>query len=301
MPSWQARTAARALRLLTKRRAGEERIERTRRIVAWIERGWRPWPGVIIRPAGADGGTAPPVAAEWVEPADTGTTRTLVYLHGGGYFFCSPRTHRPITAFLARHVPARVLVPEYRLAPEHPFPAAVEDALASVRWLLANGVRAQDLVLAGDSAGGGLALAVLIALREAGTTLPAAAACLAPWTDLTASGTSISANSESDAWMYGETVKLGAELYLAGEPATNPLASPLHGDLWGLPPLLLHVSDSEVLLDDSVRLAEKARAAGVSVQLKVWRGLPHIWQGFVPFVPEATQSLREVAAFLRGK
>jgi acetyl esterase/lipase len=299
MPSWQARTVTWTLKRLTKTRTADEKIENTRRLIRWVERIPRRRTGIALRPAVVTGGVVP-VAAEWVEPIGVNPRRTLVYLHGGAYFFCSPRTHRPIAAFLARHIPARVLLPDYRLAPEHPFPAAVEDALACVGWVLAQGTEARDLALAGDYAGGGLALAVLIALRDAGRALPAAAACISPWTDLTASGASITTNSESDAWVYGETVKLGARGYLAGADPTHPLASPLHADLKGLPPLLLHVSDSEVLLDDSVRLAEKARAAGVSAQCKIWPGLPHVWQGFVPFIPEAAQSLGEISGFLRG-
>ena len=296
--SWQGRAVDWLLKRVMKRRKLEGKIERTRLVIRLVaERQWRKPRGVLVRPAhGA------PVPAEWVEPHPLppggSPRRVLVYLHGGAYIFCSPRTHRPLTTFLARHIPARVFVPDYRLAPEHPFPAALEDALACLRWLVAQGTAPGDLVLAGDSAGGGLALAALLALREAGETLPAAAACLAPWTDLAATGRSVMANSESDAWVYGETVAMGAAVYLGTTPATHPLASPLYADLRGLPPLLIHVSASEVLLDDSVRLAAQARAAGVPVTLKVWPGLPHVWQGFVPFIPEARQSLREIADFL---
>jgi monoterpene epsilon-lactone hydrolase len=313
MPSWQARAVTWLLQRVMKRRSLAGKIERTRRIIRLVaERDWRlPAPlrrrqSVRFRPAAAlgssaAGGAGAPVSAEWVEPLDTAPVRTLVYLHGGAYLFCSPRTHRGITAFLARHIPARVLVPDYRLAPEHPFPAALEDALACYRWLLAQGTPAREIVFAGDSAGGGLALAALVALRDAGEALPAAAACIAPWTDLAATGQSVLANSQSDAWVYGESVPIGAAAYLGGTPATHPLASPLYADLKGLPSLLIHVSDSELLLDDSVRLAERAIAAGVSVRLKVWPGLPHVWQGFVPWIPEARESLLEIAAFLAGR
>ena len=191
-----------------------------------------------------------------------------------------------------------MLVPDYRLAPEHPFPAALEDALACYRWLLSRGSAAREIALAGDSAGGGLALAALLALKDAGEPLPAAAACLAPWTDLAATGDSVRSNSEADAWVYGDAVAAGAGLYLGNTPATHPLASPLYGELRGLPPLLIHVSDSELLRDDGLRLAERARRAGVPVRLRMWRDLPHVWQGFVPFIPEARESLEEIAAFL---
>lgn len=293
MPSWQSRVVTAALKLARKRQPEFRAVERTRAGIRRMEpllalrRGVR-----VLAASGA------PVAAEWVVPAGAEPHRTLVYLHGGAYLFCSPRTHRGITAFLARAIPARVLVPDYRLAPEHPFPAALDDALACLRWLARSEAAAGRLLLAGDSAGGGLALAAELVLRDAGEALPARAALLAPWVDLAASGDSIRRNSESDAWVHGELVSVGAALYLGKTAALHPLASPLYADLKGLPPLLLHVSDSEVLLDDSRRLAERARAAGVSVTLKVWPGLPHVWQGFVPFIPEAAASLREIAAFL---
>jgi len=293
MPSWQSRAVTAALKSLMKHGAEEGQVERTRAVIRRVE------PLLVLRRGvrvlAADGA---PVAAEWVLPAGTAPRRTLLYLHGGAYLFCSPRTHRGITAFLARAIPARVLVPDYRLAPEHPFPAALDDALACVRWLAGSGMAAGELVVAGDSAGGGLALAAQLALRDAGEALPGRAALLSPWVDLAATGDSIRTNSDSDAWVSGDVVAPGATLYLGQTAANHPLASPLYADLKGLPPLLLHVSDSEVLLDDSTRLAERARAAGVSVTLRVWPGLPHVWQGFVPFIPEAASSLREIARFL---
>ena len=304
MASWQGQVVSWLLKRLLKRRRLGGRIARTRALIRLIAgHDWYRPRGVTIRPA--DGA---PVPAEWVEPerpaASSGVReerlprRTVLYLHGGAYLFCSPRTHRGITAFLARSVPARVLVPDYRLAPEHPFPAALEDALACYRWLLSREIAAREIVLAGDSAGGGLTLAVLLALKDGGEPLPAAAACLAPWTDLAATGDSVRSNSASDAWVYGEAVALGARLYLGSTPATHPLASPLYGELAGLPPLLIHVSASELLRDDGLRLAERARRAGVPVRLRMWSGLPHVWQGFAPFIPEARESLEEIAAFL---
>jgi len=298
-PSWQGVLVARLLKLLLKRRKLSGRIERTRVLIRLTVGGdWRRPRGVTIRPA-----EGAPVPAEWVEPAPAATLpaaprRTVLYLHGGAYMFCSPRTHRGITAFLARRIPARVLVPDYRLAPEHPFPAALEDALACYRWLLSQGIAAREIALAGDSAGGGLALAALLALRDGGEPLPGAAACLAPWADLAATGASIQSNSGTDAWVFGEAVAVGARLYLGSVPATYPLASPLYGDLSGLPPLVIHASESEVLRDDALRLADKARRSGVPVRLRMWRGLPHVWQGFLPFIPEARESLEEIAAFL---
>jgi monoterpene epsilon-lactone hydrolase len=294
MPSWQSRLITTLLQRTTKRGPLQARLERTRamtrRLVPLLA---RPRRGIRVTAA-----VGAPVPCEWVESVGATPACTLVYLHGGAYLFCSPQTHRGITAFLARAIPARVLVPDYRLAPEHPFPAALDDALACVRWLRRDLGPGARIVLAGDSAGGGLALATLIALREAREPLPVGAALLAPWTDLAATGASVHLNSESDAWVDATAVVAGAKLYLGTTPATHPLASPHYADLHGLPPLLLHVSNSEVLLDDSVRLAEQARAAGVAVTLKIWEGLPHVWQGFVPFIPEARASLLEIAAFL---
>ncbi len=219
----------------------------------------------------------------------------MLYLHGGGYVACSPRTHRPITAAFAR-AGFRVFAPNYRLAPEHVFPAAVDDALAAYRGLRSLG--AERLVIAGDSAGGGLALALMIALRDAGERLPAAAALFSPWTDLAASGESLTANNACCAMFYGEDIGPTARLYLGSTDSRHPLASPLYADLAGLPPLLIHVGAKEVLLDDSRRIAERARAAGVPVEFKIWAEVPHVWQLIPALIPEARHSLRDAASFL---
>ncbi len=257
----------------------------------------RPPPGWRIRE------TADPLAGEWIErndgAGDPAAGRTLLYLHGGGYSFCSPRTHRPITLQLAAAAEARSFVPDYRLAPEHPFPAAVEDAVAAYRQLRAAGTPARRIVVAGDSAGGGLALAMLLSLRDAGEALPAGAVLFSPWTDLACTGASLVGNDASDVMFRGDSISRGAARYLGGAPATNPLASPLYADLGGLPPLFIQASDSEVLLDDSTRLAAKAGEAGVRVSYRAWRRLPHVWQLFTPFLPEARAALAEAAAFIR--
>ena len=240
------------------------------------------------------------MAAEWIVPPEAATDRAILYLHGGGYFFCSPATHRPITLGMAAGADARVLAPRYRLAPEHRFPAAVEDATAAYRGLLATGTPAERIVIGGDSAGGGLALATLLSLREAGVALPAGAVLFSPWTDLAATGESLVTNDKSDVMFYGRGLGRGARLYLGDTPADHPLASPLYADLRGLPPLFIQASDSEVLLDDSVRLAAKAEAAGTTVRFKAWRRLPHVWQIFSPFLPEARAALAETAGFIRS-
>src|SRR5579863_1956352 len=245
----------------------------------------------------------PPLAGEWIERDSGGgdhrTRRTLIYLHGGGYFFCTPETHRPITLGLASHADAHVFVPDYRLAPEHRFPAAVDDSVAAYRHLVAEGTPPHRIVLGGDSAGGGLALATLLSLRDAGDPLPAGAVLFSPWTDLAGTGDSIIKNTKSDVMFHGEGITKGARFYLGDTHPTHPLASPLYADLAGLPPLFIQASNSEVLLDDSTRLAAKASKAGVAVDFKTWHRLPHVWQIFTPFLPESRAALAEAGAFVK--
>ncbi len=251
-------------------------------------------PTVQISPAQLGG--VPGERLEGPTPGDT----VLLYLHGGGYFGCSAESHRPITVFFALEG-FRVFAPDYRLAPENRFPAAVDDAVAFYRALLSAGYPSQRIVVAGESAGGGLTLSLLLALRAAGVPLPAAAALFSPWTDLAATGDSIRTNTDRCAMFSGSDIAASARYYLGDTDPRNPLASPLYADLSGLPPLLIHVGADEVLRDDSTRLAERARAAGVSVQLKIWPVVPHAWQLAPHLIPEARQSLRESAAFLRAR
>jgi acetyl esterase/lipase len=217
----------------------------------------------------------------------------LLYLHGGGYFAGSPQTHRPITGWFARAGFA-VFAPDYRLAPEHPFPAALDDARAAYGGLLAAGHAAARLVVAGDSAGGGLALALLLALRDADVALPAAGCLFSAWTDLAGTGASMQENAQIDAMFWPEGLPQAAAFYLNGADPRTPYASPLYGDYAGLPPLLLHVGERELLRDDSVRVA--ARAPGA--QLRVWPVVPHVWQLLHAFLPEARESLTIAAGFL---
>ena len=236
------------------------------------------------------------VYGEWLESQDSAQS-VLLYLHGGGYFACSPETHRAITAYYAIHG-FRVFAPNYRLAPENPFPAAVDDAVAVYRGLLAEGHSPQRLVVAGESAGGGLSLSLMLVLRAEGTPLPAATALFSPWTDLAATGESVRTNARRCAMFDGKAAGPTARLYLGATDPRNSLASPLYADLSGLPPLLIHVGADETLRDDSTRLAEKARAAGVTVESKVWPVVPHAWQLVPHLIPEARQSLHESVEFL---
>ncbi len=291
MASWQAHVAVWMLKLRFKPRLARAsgNVRRMRRLMTPLP--FRVPPGVTITPAHVGG-----IAGEWV--AGTGGGPTMLYLHGGGYFACSAEMYRPITAVFAQQG-FRVFAPDYRLAPEYPFPAAVNDALAVWRGLIELGNSARHMVVAGDSAGGGLALALLVAARDTGDSLPSAAALFSPLTDLTASGDSIRANTRRCAMFVGANIGPGALLYLGGADPRSPLASPLYADLSGLPPLLIHVGCDEVLLDDSTRLAERARAAGGAVDLKIWPVVPHAWQLVYPAMPEARQSMQEASAFLK--
>jgi epsilon-lactone hydrolase len=241
------------------------------------------------------------VPAEWVVAAGADSDRVLLYLHGGAYQIGSPATHRHMVALLSGAAGARVLSVDYRLAPEHPFPAALDDAVTAYRWLLATGTDRGVLALAGDSAGGGLALATLVALRDAGEAMPAAAVVLSPWTDLALTGESLRTRADADVLIKPGGMAETAEAYLAGQDPRHPYASPLYADLHGLPPLLIHVGDAEVILDDSTRLAARARDHGVDVTLEVWDEMPHVWHAFAGLLPEADQAIERIGGWLSGR
>jgi len=233
--------------------------------------------------------------AEWLSVANP--KRTVVYFHGGGYFFCGLETHRPTCAYLARTAEAQVLSVDYRLAPEHVFPAAVNDALAWWKALLAQGTDPRQVVFAGDSAGGGLTLACLLAARDEGLPLPAGAVLFSPWTDLSCSGDTMRTLADADVMFNPESLPEAAALYLAGQPANTPLASPLFADLTGLPPLLIYASEHEILLSDSTRLHERAKAQGVSSTLHLKPKMPHVWPTML-VLPEARQTLKACGEFI---
>jgi acetyl esterase/lipase len=237
------------------------------------------------------------MVADSVAMPGSASERVVLYLHGGGYVMGSNRTHRELASRIARQAAARVLVVDYRLAPEHPFPAAVEDALAAYRWLRSQGIAAGSIAIAGDSAGGGLTLASLLALRDANEALPACAVCLSPWTDLEGTGASAQPGGVDDPMIRIAALRETGRLY-AGQELRNPLAAPLHGDFAGLPPLLIQAGTREVLLDDATRVAEKARAAGVQVRLEIEDGAYHVWHA-MPHLPEAQDALRRIGAFVR--
>ena len=290
MASIQAHLADLLVRWQVKRRLGD--MQDLGRVKAVFEGGTLPAPrGVRYRPAILGG-----VPGEWVEAEGGRDARaTLFYLHGGGFIACSPRSHRPITGWYAGHG-FRVFAPDYRLAPEHPFPAAVEDSVAS--WLAFRRDVAGPAVVSGESAGGNLALVLMLSLRDKGEVLPDAAALFSPSTDLAESSDSMRTNARRDAMFPGDKLASLVHAYLAGADPRTPLASPLHADLARLPPMLIHVGEREVLRDDSTRLAKRARAAGISVELKVWPVVPHAWQFAHATVPEGRQSLQAAADFL---
>ena len=233
---------------------------------------------------------------EWLGPAQQGG-RVILYLHGGGYVSGSPATHRSLMVRVGRAARARVFAPHYRLAPEHPYPAAVEDAWAAYWWLLAQGIAPARIVVAGDSAGGGLTVALMLALREANMPLPAAGVCLSPWFDLALTGRSLAANYDSD-YLNSAILRTAAELYLGSHNVREPLASPLYADLRGLPPLLIQVGTAEMLLDDSRRFAARARAAGTPVTLEEYSSMVHVWHFTYLVEPRARQAVRAIGEFI---
>ncbi len=239
------------------------------------------------------------IPAEWIAAPSTDADRVIYYLHGGGYAIGSINTHREMISRLSRASGARALAIDYRLAPEHPFPAAIEDATTAYRWLLSTGVDPARFVIAGDSAGGGLTVATLVTLRDAGDPLPAAAVCLSPWVDMEALGESMTTKAEADPSIRREDVLEGAQAYLNGADPRTPLAAPLYADLTGLPPLLIQVGTAEVLLDDSTRLAERAKEAGVHVTLEPWDDMIHVWQLVAAILPEGQQAIDRIGDFVR--
>jgi len=244
--------------------------------------------------AGAD------ICGEWVIPeANYYEEKALLYLHGGGYVSCTPQTHRPITASLARLTYRRVFALDYRLAPEAPFPAPVDDAAHAFTWLLEIGLKPKNIAIAGDSAGGGLVIATLLRLKSQQQPMPGCAVCLSPWVDLT--GAASYGNAESCAMFRPEDVSAFAELYLNGKSPRLPEASPIFGDLHGLPPLLIQASTTELLFDEAEQLQKKAEKSGVDCTLSAYPGLPHVWQMCVGLIPEAGAALKEIAAFVRDK
>lgn len=241
------------------------------------------------------------VPAEWVSAPDVDGSRAVLYLHGGGYAIGSLDTHRRLAFDVSAASRARVLLLDYRLAPEHPFPAAVDDATAAWRWLLKQGFPGDNLAIAGDSAGGGLTIAALVNLRDRKLGLPACAVAISPWVDLEGVGTSMTTRSAQDPMVQKAGLTWMADMYLAGKDARTPLAAPLHADLEGLPPVLVQVGTAETLLDDATRIAERLHGAGGEVKLSVWPNMLHVFPLFAPILSEGMDGCREIGEFMRAR
>lgn len=271
---------------------GPKTIEKMRADMEDVGRKFTPPAGVTFTPADAGG-----VPGEWAVPPNASPGTAILYLHGGGYGIGSIASHRHLAAQIALASLVRAFSIDYRLAPEHPFPAAVDDAVTAARWLARQGIRP---VFAGDSAGGGLAIATCLALRDAGDRLPAALVCMSPLTDLAKEGESMRTKADLDPMVSPESSDGYARRYV-GEHGDRkaPLASPLYADLTGLPPIQILVGTREVLLDDSTRFADRARQAGVTVDLQVWEEMIHIWPYFADIIPEGKEAIATMATYIQ--
>ncbi len=239
------------------------------------------------------------IPAEWIVPAEAPERSVLLYLHGGGYCIGSINTHRGMVSHIATAAETKALLIDYRLAPENPFPAAVEDSTAAYKWLLSQGVDSGDIIIAGDSAGGGLTVSTLVSLKEKGIPLPAAAVLISPWVDLAITGNSVISKADIDPMVTKEFLIEMAEAYTDDTDHRAPLASPLYAELKGLPPMLIHVGTSEILYDDATRLVDHARKAGVAVTVNTAEGMCHVWHYFTIMLPEALEAIKEIAVFMR--
>jgi len=290
--SIRAELARLGLRWFVKRRGHKQTLADSRRQFVAMERRV-PFPprSVATTHVTADG-----VKGDWIVTPRSRADRSVLYLHGGGYRVGSPAIYRHFTWRIADTTRARLLAIDYRLAPEHPFPAALEDAVAAYRRLRER--EPGDLIVMGDSAGGGLALGLMLKLRDLNVALPAAAVVLSPWTDLALTGETLRRNAEADTMLNASDLPGFAADYLAGADRRTPYASPLYGDLAGLPPTLFHVGSDEILRDDAVRMADRMRQAGCRVELSIWPRMPHVWHLLAPFVPEANAAVAQIGRFV---
>jgi acetyl esterase/lipase len=251
--------------------------------------------GVSYQPVDVDG-----IPGQWIQPDGSSPDHVLLYLHGGGYKACSVQSHRKLVGHIATAACCRGLAIDYRLTPEHPHPAQVEDACRAYEWLLANGIDSTGIALAGDSAGGGLVMLTLLALKTRGLPLPAAGAVLSPWIDLESSGDSMISRADRDLLITAQSGKEAAADFLQGRDPRDPTAAPLHADLGALPPIAIQVGDHEVLLDDSTRLAERIRQAGGEVTIEIFPEMQHVFQVCAGNMPEADRAISRLGAWLAG-
>jgi monoterpene epsilon-lactone hydrolase len=296
-PSWQARAIELYMVIRKRFSPGPPDLDvaRERADVESMAAMFKPMGAIRCEPVVAGG-----VPAEWVVPQGQQSERVILFLHGGSFSSGSIASHRTLAGNVALAARSRVLLIAYRLAPEHPFPAGLEDAASAYEWLLSQGCAPDRIAVAGDSAGGNLTLALLVCLRDRGTPMPAAAVCLSPNPDLTYSSESWVFNAKKDIMIDGRKERQAVEIYLKGVDPRTPLASPYFADLQGLPPLLIQVGSSEVLLSDAQRFAEKARQAGVEVALEVWPGMQHEWQFTAKLVPEGRRAIARIGEFLQA-
>jgi acetyl esterase/lipase len=254
--------------------------------------------GLTVTPVEIRLGESVPVPAEWEVPTGAPDDRVLLYIHGGAWIICSPRSHRGMVAQIARAAGMKALSIDYRLAPEHPFPAGLEDCLTAYRWIVAQGISPRKIVIAGDSAGGNLALALLLALRDAQLPLPALAVCICPWTDVSNAGASMTRNEPFD-WVEKRMADRWAEWLCSGADASNPLVSPILADLSGLPPVYIQAGEAEILYDMIRAFDDCARQQGANVQLESWPHMIHDFQAFGDRLPESRAALRRIGEVVR--
>jgi epsilon-lactone hydrolase len=294
MHSWQAYSLVFLFRMkrLLFDKPGELNVEKDRRELELLEKYFKPMAPITCTPVTTNG-----VPAEWIIPQGLTTRRVILYIHGGSFNSGSIISHRPLAANIAIACQARVLIIDYRLAPEFPYPAALEDSWSAYDWLLANGIPANQIAVMGDSAGGTLTLSLLNQLRMQGKPLPALAVCLSPGTDYSMWGESWKFNKRKDFMLDQRNIQKSIEVYLRDADRHSPLVSPVFGELQGLPPILIQVGSDEVLLSDASRFVEKAKAAGVPATLEVWEGMQHVWQYTASFLPEARRAIHNIGEF----
>jgi acetyl esterase/lipase len=271
--------------------APEESREQDKKNARFMNRGQS---GVNVNRVNADG-----IPAAWILPDNAQQNAAILHLHGGGYVIGGIDSHQMMCSVIAKRTGFNLLLPEYRLAPEHPFPAALEDAQKSYHWLLSQGYQPQNIFISGDSAGGGLAVSTVLALREANMPLPAALVCISPWADLTFKGQSHLTQIKSEVLLTADKLLNWQRFYTATQDPSNPLISPIYASFHDFPPMLIQVGSNEVLLDDSRLLAEKARQDGANVTLKIWPEMWHVWHAVGELMPESRQAFDEIGEFLK--
>ena len=240
------------------------------------------------------------ISALWVTTPESQMNKIILYLHGGGYIQGSLKTHRDLCQRISRASNARTLYIDYGIAPENPFPAGLNDAVKAYQWLIGHqDILPGNIVIAGDSAGGGLTLATLLKLRDSNIPLPAAAVCLSPWTDLTLSGETYQTKTKEDPFITFDGLAFDARLYIGDNDPKNPYISPIYGDFTGLPPLCIQVGSAEILLDDSRIVAEKAKRAGVDVTIDIWEDMIHVFQAFAIIAPEGRKGIKKIGEFIK--